>query len=60
VGCGNNGDAKAGFHLIQEGDDLLTRLQVEVAGRLVGQHDQRLVHERTRNRNTLLLPARDL
>ena len=35
-------------------------LAVEVAGRLVGEHEQRIVHERARDRHALLLAAREL
>ena len=34
--------------------------RVEVAGRLVGQHDRRIVGERARDRDALLLAARQL
>ena len=34
--------------------------RVEVAGRLVGQDDRRLVDQRARDRDALLLPARQL
>jgi acyl-CoA thioesterase I len=41
-------------------DDLLARRQVEVAGRLVGEQDRRLHHQRTGERHTLLLAAGEL
>ena len=40
--------------------DLDAGARVEVAGRLVGQHQARLVDQRARDRHPLLLPAREL
>ena len=44
----------------QQGDDLLARRRVEVAGRLVGEQHVAAVGERARDRDTLLLAAREL
>ena len=41
-------------------DDLAARGAVEVAGRLVGQHDRRIVGQRARDRHALLLAAGQL
>jgi hypothetical protein len=45
---------------LEQLEDLAARLRVEVAGRLVGEDDRRLRHERARDRDTLLLAARKL
>ena len=47
-------------HLEQQVDDVAARRAVEVAGRLVGQQDRRVVRERPRDRHALLLAAREL
>ena len=44
----------------QELEDLAARLRVEVAGRLVGEDDGRARDERARDRDALLLAAREL
>ena len=44
----------------EEGHDLGRSGRVEVAGRLVGQQQRRLVHEGSRERDPLLLAAREL
>src|SRR5512143_510605 len=41
-------------------DDLAGLLAVEVAGRLVGPYDRRVVHERARDRDPLALAAGEL
>src|SRR5712692_9780984 len=46
--------------LLEDGHDLLGRLRIEVARRLVGQHQLGLVDERPRDRDALLLPAGEL
>src|SRR5690606_29934776 len=46
--------------LLEQRHDLLARLAVQVARRLVRQQQRRLVHQRTRNRHPLALPARQL
>src|SRR5450759_1090704 len=46
--------------LLEDGHDLLGRLRVEVSGRLVRQHQLRLVDQRPRDRDALLLPAGEL
>jgi hypothetical protein len=43
--------------ILKEHHDLLPRLGVEVSGRLVGEYDRGLRHERPRDRNPLPLPA---
>ena len=45
-------------HVGEQVDDLAARGRVEVAGRLIGEHDTRLNRKRTRDRDALLLPAR--
>ena len=44
----------------QQVHDVAAGRRVEVAGRLVGQHDRRIVGERARDRDALLLAAREL
>jgi hypothetical protein len=44
----------------QEDDDLGPMLGVQITGRLVGEKDLGLMYDRSRNRYTLLLPAREL
>jgi hypothetical protein len=39
----------------QQLDDLAARARIDVAGRLVGQHEGRTVHQGTRDRDALLL-----
>ena len=46
--------------LAQQRQDLAARGRVEVAGRLVGEHHARTRHERPRDRDPLLLAARQL
>jgi hypothetical protein len=41
----------------KEGDDLGPVLGIQIAGRLIGENDLGLMHDRSRNRNTLLFPA---
>jgi hypothetical protein len=41
----------------QEDDDLGPMLGIQIAGRLVSEKDLGLMHDRSRNRHTLLLPA---
>jgi hypothetical protein len=58
-----NQDARAGFtlHLLaQKRQHLLRGLRVEVAGGLVGEQEQRPVHEGARDRDALHLAARKL
>ena len=52
--------AVLGRHAGEQVDDLAARLRVEVAGRLVGEHDARLDRERARDRDALLLAAREV
>jgi hypothetical protein len=47
-------------HRPQELEDLSARARVEVAGRLVGEHDRGPRHERARHRHPLLLAAGEL
>src|SRR5437879_1648433 len=44
----------------QEVKDLAAGLRIEVAGRLVGEHDRRLRYERPRDRDALLLSPGEL
>ncbi len=46
--------------LVEEVQDLLRRLAVEVAGRFVREDQGRVVDQRARDRDPLLLPAREL
>src|SRR5436309_8735379 len=60
LGVVRDDDERLPARLVQaaeEGDDLRGRLAVEVAGRLVREHDARLVDERAGDRGALLLPA---
>ena len=45
---------------IEQAHDADRRRRVEVSGRLVGEQDQRTVHERARDRHALLLTAGEL
>ena len=47
-------------NLQEQVDDMSARRAVEVAGRLVGQQDRRVVRERARDGDALLLAAREL
>ena len=55
----HDGDAFA-VELLEEGQDLLRRAAVESAGRLVGEQEARVVHERPRDGDALLLSAGQL
>ena len=46
--------------LLEDRHDLLGGLRVEVSRRLVGEEDRRIVHEAPRDRDALLLAAREL
>ncbi len=58
VGHQDDGAAVA-RELSEERDDLPPAARVEVASRLVGEEDRRVVGERPRDRHSLLLPARE-
>ena len=45
---------------VEQVQDVRGRLAVQIPGRLVGDHQQRIAHERARDRNALLLAARQL
>src|SRR5262245_25340496 len=45
---------------VEQREDLLAGLAVEVAGRLVGEQHRGIAHQRTRDRDALLLSAREL
>ena len=47
-------------HLEQELEHLIRGLRIEIAGRLVGEHEARLEHERARHRDALALAAGEL
>ena len=49
-----------GVDVAQQLEDAARRAFVEVAGRLVGDEHERIVHERARDRDALLLAAREL
>ena len=49
-----------GMQFQQQFDDRRRRGRVEVAGRLVGEHERRLAHDRASDRDALTLPARHL
>ena len=49
-----------GHRVLEQLEDLAARLRVEVAGRLVGEHDGRLRDERARDGDALLLAAGEL
>ena len=49
-----------GRHVREQVDDLAARRRVEVAGRLVGEHDARVDGECARDRDALLLAARQV
>ena len=45
---------------LEHGHDFHARVRVEVSGRLVGEHQNRIVHDGTRDRHALLLAAGQL
>ena len=47
-------------HLEQQLEHLIRGLRIEIAGRLVGEHEARLEHERARHRHALALAAGEL
>jgi hypothetical protein len=51
--------AKALNERPKEGDDLGPVLGIQITGRLVGENDLGVMHNRSRNRHTLLLSARE-
>src|SRR5262249_7955122 len=53
-------DALVAVEADEQVQDVEARLRVEVAGRLVGEQERGAVHERPRDRDALLLPAREL
>ena len=46
--------------VVQHREDLPAGVEIEAAGRFVAQHERRLLHERARDRDPLLLTARQL
>src|SRR6476661_906534 len=61
VGCCDERGAALAAHEVQEfGEDRIGGVLVEIAGGLVGQDERRLVGERARDRDTLLLTTRQL
>ncbi len=56
----DDGDAALAIELLEDVHDLDARARIEVSGRLVGEDDRRLVDERARDRDALLLTARQL
>ena len=59
VGDEDDGVA-GGVEALEDGHDLDAGLRVEVAGRLVGEQDRRIVDERPGDRDALTLAARQL
>ena len=55
-----DGDALLGIQALKDAHHFDARSRVEVAGRLVGENQRRLIDQRARNRDALLLPARQL
>ena len=61
VVVGDHDDRRAlGVELVEQGQIACAGGAVEVAGRLVGEHDRRPADERARDRDALALPAREL
>jgi hypothetical protein len=56
----HDGLAEVAAQVAQESEDLDGVLRVEIAGRLVGDHDLGIRHDRARDRDALLLAARHL
>ena len=56
----DEGDAGAALQLLELGAHALAQLGVEIGQRLVEQQDRRLDHQRARERDALLLAAREL
>ena len=61
VVVGDHDDRRAGrVQLVQQREDVLAGAAVEVAGRLVGEHDRRPPEQRAGDRDPLALAARQL
>src|SRR3569833_1139504 len=60
VGNHHDRDPLFTVQAVKNGNDLDARSLIERARRLVSQHDLRVVYQRPRNRNALLLAAREL
>ena len=56
----HDGDAALAVQPLEDAHDLDAGARVEVAGRLVGEEQRRLVDERARDGDALLLSAREL
>src|SRR5258705_1771353 len=56
----DDGDAALDVEALEDAHHLDARLRVEIAGRLVGEQQRRVVHQRPRDGDTLLLAAREL
>ena len=57
---GDEHGRSARVDLAEQVHDVERQIGVEVAGGLVGQHERRIVDQRARDRNALLLAAREL
>src|SRR4051794_16567189 len=60
VGDHDHGLAEVVDRVAQQAEDLVGGLRVQVAGRLVGEHDRRTVDQRARHGDALLLAAGEL
>src|SRR5215471_16655938 len=60
MGCHDQCLAPFAAGLAQQGHHIAGILIVEIAGRLVGENERRIIGERPGNRNTLLLTATEL
>src|SRR5436190_12538763 len=56
----HDADAALDVQLLKDAHHLDAGARIEVAGRLVGEQQRRVVHERARDGDALLLPAREL
>ena len=57
---GDQHGGPAGVDLAQQVHDLEREIRIEIAGRLVGETQRRIVDERARDRDALLLAAREI
>ena len=53
----HDGFAELEIQAVEQFEDVCRRLPVQIAGRLVGDHQQRVGHQRARDRDSLLLAA---
>src|SRR6266699_7151832 len=60
VVCGHHDRGTGAVDAVEDSHDAEGGRGIEVSGGLVGEHDERAVHERTSDRHALLLATREL